>query len=328
MKIVVLDGYTLNPGDNPWDEAGKLGELTVYDRMTPQQLLEGAREAEIILTNKTPLSAETLEQLPKLRFISVMATGYDIVDIVAAGERDIPVSNIPEYGTDSVAQSTFALVLELCHHVGVHDIAVKAGEWSASPDWSFWKTPQVLLRGKKIGIVGFGRIGRRVGELAHAFGMEVLAFDPQQQETPSYSPFYWKSLQELFNEADVVSLHCPQTPDNTKFVNRELIVSMKKEAFFINASRGGLVNENDLAEALNIERIAGAALDVVSIEPIHPDNPLLTARNCLITPHIAWATLSARQRLMDGTVGNIKAFQSGHPINVVNGQYIKGKKFD
>lgn len=324
MKIVVLDGYTLNPGDNPWDAVGKLGELTVYDRVTPQQLLEGAREAEIILTNKMPLSAETLGQLPKLRFISVMATGYDIVDIVAAGEQNIPVSNIPEYGTDSVAQFAFALVLELCHHVGVHDIAVKEGEWSASPDWSFWKTPQVLLSGKKIGIVGFGRIGRRVGELAHAFGMEVLAFDPRQQEPPSYSPFHWKSLQKLFNEADVVSLHCPQTPDNTEFVNRDLIGSMKKEAFFINASRGGLVNENDLAEALNIERIAGAALDVVSIEPIKSDNPLLNARNCLITPHMAWSTLSARQRLMGATVENIKAFLSGSPINVVNGQFIKG----
>lgn len=324
MKIVVLDGYTLNPGDNPWDAVGRLGELEVYDRTAPHQVLGRTREAEIILTNKAPVSAETLKQLPKLGFISVMATGYNIVDIVAAGERDIPVSNIPEYGTDSVAQFAFALLLELCHHVGTHDIAVKAGDWAASPDWSFWKTPQILLAGRKMGIAGFGRIGRRVGELAHAFGMEVLAFDPQQGEAPAYSPFHWKSQEDLFAEADVVSLHCPQTPHNTGFVDRDLISLMKKGSFFINAARGGLVNEDDLAEALNVERIAGAAIDVVSIEPIQPDNPLLAARNCLITPHVAWATLSARQRLMEATVENISAFLSGCPVNVVNGSYIKG----
>ena len=324
MKIVVLDGYTLNPGDNPWDAVGRLGELEVYDRTAPHQVLGRTREAEIILTNKAPVSAETLKQLPKLGFISVMATGYNIVDIVAAGERDIPVSNVPEYGTDSVAQFAFALLLELCHHVGTHDIAVKAGDWAACRDWSFWKTPQILLTGRIMGIAGFGRIGRRVGELAHAFGMEVLAFDPQQGEAPAYSPFHWKSQEDLFAEADVVSLHCPQTPHNTGFVDRDLISLMKKGSFFINAARGGLVNEDDLAEALNVERIAGAAIDVVSIEPILPDNPLLTARNCLITPHVAWATLSARQRLMEATVENISAFLSGCPINVVNGSYIRG----
>ena len=327
MKIVVLDGYTLNPGDNPWDEIGKLGELKVYDRTAPHQVLERVSEAEIILTNKMQLSAETLRQLPRLRFISVMATGHNIVDIAAAGERGVPVSNVPEYGTDSVAQFAFAMLLELCHYVGSHDIAVKAGDWSASPDWSFWKTPQILLTGKKMGIVGFGRIGRRVGELAHAFGMEVLAFDVQKGETPAYSPFHWRSQRDLFAEADVVSLHCPQTPDNTGFVNRDLISLMKKGAFFINAARGGLVNESDLAEALNNERIAGAAIDVVSIEPIRSDNPLLTARNCLITPHIAWASLSARQSLMRATIKNIKAFLSGSPINVVNGSYIRGDEF-
>ncbi|UCF73402.1 MAG: D-2-hydroxyacid dehydrogenase [Deltaproteobacteria bacterium] len=322
MKIVVLDGYTLNPGDNSWDAVGKLGELKVYDRTAPHELLERTREAGIILTNKMPLSAETLRQLQKLRFISVLATGYNIVDIVAAGERGIPVSNVPEYGTDSVAQFAFALLLELCHHVGIHDIAVKAGEWAASPDWSFWKTPQILLTGKTMGIVGFGRIGRRVGELAHAFGMEVLAFDPQQGDAPDYTPFHWKSQEDLFAEADVVSLHCPQTPDNRRFVNRDLISLMKKGAFFINAARGGLVNENDLAEALNTGRIAGAAIDVVSMEPMQSGNLLVTARNCLITPHIAWATLTARQKLMTATTENIKAFLSGSPINVVNTSYI------
>lgn len=322
MKIVVLDGYTLNPGDNPWDAVGKLGELKVYDRTAPHELLERTREAGIILTNKMPVPAETLRQLQKLRFISVLATGYNIVDIVAAGERGIPVSNVPEYGTDSVAQFAFALLLELCHHVGSHDIAVKAGEWAASPDWSFWKTPQILLTGKTMGIVGFGRIGRRVGELAHAFGMEVLAFDPQQGDAPAYTSFHWKSQEDLFAEADVVSLHCPQTPDNRGFVNRDLISLMKKGAFFINAARGGLVNENDLGEALNAGRIAGAAIDVGSMEPMQSGNPLVSARNCLITPHIAWATLTARQRLMTATVENIKAFLSGSPINVVNTSYI------
>jgi glycerate dehydrogenase len=325
MEIVVLDGYTLNPGDNPWDGVARLGKLKIYDRTAPHELLERAGEAEIILTNKAPIPAEALRQLPKLRFISVLATGYNIVDIVAAGERGVPVSNIPEYGTDSVAQFTLALVLELCHHVGAHDVAVKAGDWAASPDWSFWKTPQILLAGKKMGIVGFGRIGRRVGELAHAFGMEVLAFDPQQGETPAYSPFHRISQKDLFAEADVISLHCPQAPDNVGFVNRDLISLMKKDALFINAARGGLVNEKDLAEALNTGRIAGAAIDVVSIEPIQADNRLLGARNCLMTPHIAWATLTARQRLMKATVGNIEAFLSGRPINVVNTQYLRGK---
>ncbi len=324
MEIVVLDGYTLNPGDNPWDEVAKLGKLKVYDRTAPHELLGRAGEAGIILTNKAPIPAEALRQLAKLRFISVLATGYDIVDIVAAGERGIPVCNVPEYGTDSVAQFTFALLLELCHHVGAHDMAVKAGDWAASPDWSFWKTPQDLLAGKKMGIVGFGRIGRRVGELAHAFGMEVLAFDPQQGEAPAYSPFRWTPQQDLFAGADVISLHCPQTPDNVGFVNGDLIGLMKRGALFINAARGGLVNEKDLAEALNRGRIAGAAIDVVSIEPIQSDNPLLGARNCLITPHMAWATLAARQRLMKATVENIEAFMSGRPINVVNARYLRG----
>lgn len=325
MQIVVLDGYTLNPGDNPWDAVRRLGKLKIYDRTAPHELLERAGEAEILLTNKAPVSGEVLRQLPNLRFISVLATGYNIVDIVAAGEQGVPVSNIPEYGTDSVAQFTFALLLELCHHAGAHDQAVKAGDWAAPPDWSFWKTPQILLAGKKMGIVGFGRIGRRVGELAHAFGMEVLAFDPQHGRTPAYAPFRWTSQRDLFAEADVVSLHCPQTPDNVGFVNGDLLSLMKKDALFINAARGGLVNEDDLAGALNSGGIAGAAIDVVWTEPINSDNPLLTARNCIMTPHIAWATLTARQRLMKATVENIEAFLSGRPINVVNARYLRDK---
>jgi glycerate dehydrogenase len=233
MEIVVLDGYTLNPGDLSWDEIGKLGELTVYDRTAPNEIAERTRKAEIILTNKAPVSAITLEKLPDLRFVTVMATGYDIVDIAAAGRQGIPVSNVPVYGTDSVAQFVFALLLELSHHVGAHQEAVEAGEWTASPDWCFWKTPQILLKGKKMGIVGFGRIGRRVGELAHTFGMEVMAFDPQPKESPAYAPFHWKSLREVFAKADVVTLHCPQTRDNVGFVNAELLDLMKKNAFFL-----------------------------------------------------------------------------------------------
>ena len=324
MEIVILDGYTLNPGDLSWDEIGKLGALTVYDRTAPNEIVGRAKKAEIILTNKAPVSAITLGKLPDLKFITVMATGYDIVDIAAAGCRSIPVSNVPEYGTDSVAQFVFALILELCHHLGAHQQAVQSGEWTEAPDWCFWKAPQLLLKDKKLGIVGFGRIGRRVGELAHAFGMEVMAFDPQSQTSPAYAPFHWTSLKEVFAEADVVTLHCPQTRDNAGFVNDKLLALMKKEAFFINAARGGLVNENALAQALNNGRIAGAAVDVVSIEPIQPDNPLLSAQNCLISPHIAWATLGARQTLMAETIKNIKAFISGNSINVVNKEYLKG----
>ena len=324
MKIVVLDGYTLNPGDLSWEEIGKLGELTVYDRTAPKEIVERTRKAEIILTNKAPVSAITLEKSPDLKFITVMATGYDIVDIAAAGRRGIPVSNVPVYGTDSVAQFVFALLLELCHHVGAHQEAVKADEWTASPDWCFWKTPQIFLKGKKMGIVGFGRIGRRVGELAHAFGMEVMAFDPQPQESPTYAPFSWKSLREVFTEADVVTLHSPQTRDNAGFVNDELLDLMKMEAFFINAARGGLVDEKALSEALNNGSIAAAAVDVVSIEPIRPDNPLLNTQNCLISPHIAWASLGARQTLMSETIKNIKEYISGNSINVVNKKFLKG----
>lgn len=324
MKMVVLDGYTLNPGDLSWGEIEELGELIIYDRTAPQEVIDRGRGAEIILTNKVPVSAGAVSQLTNLRFITVMATGFDRVDIVAAGRKGIPVSNVPEYGTDSVAQFVFALLLGLCHHVGLHNEATKAGEWAAAPDWCFWKSPQVLLKGKKMGIVGFGRIGRRVGELANAFGMEILAFDPSPKEDPRYSPFRWASLRGLFEEADVISLHCPQTKDNAGFVNREVIDLMKRETLFINTARGGLVDEGALRDALNNGRISGAGADVVSVEPIRTDNPLLGAQNCLITPHIAWATLSSRKTLMAETVKNIQAFLSGSPINIVNIQDLTG----
>jgi len=318
MQIVVLDGYTLNPGDNPWEEVAHLGELTVHDRTPTDQIVERTRSAEVILTNKTPLSAETLEQLPELRLISVLATGYNIVDVDTARRRDIPVCNIPVYGTDSVAQYVFALLLEHCHHVSRHDAAIRDGKWGATGDFSFWENPLIELSGLKMGIVGFGRIGRRVGELAHAFGMEVLAHDLFHGEPPAYQPFRWAGMDELFSEADVVSLHCPQTEENTEFVNKNLLGRMKPNALLINTARGGLVNEGDLAEALDAGKLAGAAIDVVSREPIVPDNPLLATRNALLTPHIAWATLSARKRLMKMTAENIQAFLGGKPINVVN----------
>lgn len=317
MKIVVLDGYTLNPGDNPWTGVEGLGDLTVYDRTPADQVVERAKDAEIVLTNKTPMSRETFDQLPKLQFISVLATGYDIVDIEAARERGIPVSNVPVYGTDAVAEYVFALVTDHFRRPVLHGELVKQGEWKKIGDFSMWRTPLAELAGKTIGIVGFGRIGQRVGELARAFKMNVLAHDEYHGNPPAYE-FEWREPEELFAESDVVTLHCNQTPKNTEMVNKELLSRMKKSAFFVNTARGGLVNEQDLAEALKNGVIAGAAVDVVSSEPITDDNPLLSAPNILITPHIAWAALEARKRLMDITVDNIRAFQDGEPINVVN----------
>ncbi|MBW1699982.1 MAG: D-2-hydroxyacid dehydrogenase [Deltaproteobacteria bacterium] len=318
MKIVVLDGHTLNPGDNPWDEIEAVGELTVYDRTESRQVAERVKDAEIIITNKVPLPREVMDQVPELKLIAVSATGFDMVDIEAAGQRGIPVCNVPEYGTETVAQYVFSLILELARQPALHDAAVRRGEWAEQPYWCFWKKQLIELAGRTMGIVGFGRIGRRVGELAHAFKMNVIAYDPYNQENPWFSPFAWKSIEEVFTDSDFISLNCSQTKDNIGFVNRDLLFKMKKNAFLINASRGGLVNEPDLTQALNEERIAGAALDVVSVEPIQPDNPLLHAKNVIITPHIAWATLEARRRLMKETAENVKAFIRGTPRNVVN----------
>jgi glycerate dehydrogenase len=318
MKIVVLDGYTLNPGDNPWDELARLGELAVYDRTPPDRIVERAGGAQIVLTNKTPLGATTLAALPELRFIGVLATGYNVVDVGAARARGIAVANVPEYGTDSVAQHTFALLLELAHHVGAHDAAVKAGEWSRSADFCFWKSPPVELAGLTMGIVGFGRIGRRVGELAHAFGMKVLAHSPSRQGAPPYEGFAWSEIPELFERSDVVTLHCPLTADNAKLVSHGLLARMKPSAYLINTARGPLVDEAALADALAAGSIAGAGVDVVSTEPMAADNPLLAAPRCLITPHMAWGSLAARRRLMASTVRNVEAFLAGRPINLVN----------
>lgn len=318
MKIVVLDGHTLDPGDNPWDAVEALGELTVYDRTPADAIVERAGEAEVVVTNKTALQAETLAALPKLQFIAVLATGYNVVDVSAARERGIAVSNVPVYSTSAVAQFTFALLLELCHHVGAHDASVKSGEWSSCEDFCYWITPLIELEGLTMGIVGFGRIGRRVGELAHAFGMRVLAHDLAQADPPDYQPFAWRELDDLVAESDVVTLHCPQTADNTGMVNTALLARMKPGAFLLNAARGGLVVEQDLAAALNAGRLAGAALDVVGAEPIPEASPLLVAKNCIVTPHIAWAARAARGRLMQTTAENIAAFIAGNPIHVVN----------
>ena len=313
----MLDGFTLNPGDNPWVGLERLGALAVYDRTPPELVVPRARTADIVLTNKARLPAVVLAQLPALRFVAVLATGYDVVDVGAARARGIPVSNVPEYGTASVAQYVFALLLELCAHVGVHDAAVHDGEWSRAADFCFWKRPLVELAGQTMGLVGLGRIGQAVGAIAHAFGMQVLAATGSRRAMPPF-PCERVEVPALFARADVVSLHCPLTPANAHFVNRALLAHMKPTAFLINTARGGLVNEHDLAAALNGGQIAGAAVDVVSAEPVRPDNPLLGARNCIITPHIAWASLAARQRLMATTVHNVEAFLAGKPIHVVN----------
>ena len=318
MQITVLDGYTLNPGDNPWAEVAALGALTVYDRTPAAEIMARAGPAEVLLTNKTPLTARTLAGLPRLKFISVLATCCNVVDLAAARERGIPVSNVPEYGTESVAQFVFALALAGCRRVERHDQLVRQGEWQKRGDFCFWENPQVELSGKRMGVVGFGRIGRRVGQLANAFGMEVMAFDLFRGPAPAYTPFAWKTLEEVFAQPDFISLHCPQTAQNVGFVNRQLLARMKPTAWLINTARGGLVNECDLADALNAGVLAGAALDVLGAEPVSADNPLLTARNCLLTPHIAWATTEARRRLMKATAANIAAFLQGQPINVVN----------
>ena len=318
MKIVVLDGYTLNPGDNPWTEVEKLGELVVHERTPADKIIERAKGAEVILTNKTPLTADTLKALPGLKFIGVLATGYNVVDVAAAKQMNIPVSNIPIYGTDSVAQFAFALLLAHCHHVEMHSQLVHQGEWTKRNEWCFWNTPLIELAGKTMGIVGFGRIGRRLGELAAAFNMNVIANDTFQANPPSYGNFSWGSIEDVFSKSDVVSLHCNLTNENKGMVNKALLGRMKKDAVLINTSRGPLVNEADLAEALKNGQLACAALDVVSEEPIKPTNPLLNAPNCILTPHIAWGTLAARKRLMQTTAENIAAFQKGKPINVVN----------
>jgi glycerate dehydrogenase len=321
IRIVVLDGQTLNPGDLSWDEIAALGALEVHERSARAEIVPRARDAEIVLTNKTHLDAATLAELPKLRFIAVLATGYDVVDVAAARQRGIPVSNVPEYSTDSVAQHTIALLLELANAVGEHDRAVHEGEWERSIDFCFWHRSPLELAGKNLGIIGFGLIGRRVGAIASALGMNVLAAGRSRKGPPSDVvpyPFGWRSVDELLAEAHAVTLHCPLTPENRGLVNADFLGRMRRDALLINTSRGGLVDEAALAQALSEGRIAGAALDVVSREPIAADNPLLQVPRCVLTPHLAWASRDARARLLATAAENVRAFLRGSPANVVN----------
>ena len=318
MKIVVLDGYTLNPGDISWGGMEALGEMTVYDRTKLEDIVERIGDAEIVYTNKTPITKETLDACPSIKFIGVLATGYNVIDIAAAKEKGIPVSNIPTYGTAAVSQFAIALLLELCHHIGEHSDAVKAGEWSSNPDWCFWKHPLVELDGKTMGIIGFGRIGQDTGKIAQALGMKVLAYDAFKRPELESDTCHYTDLDTLLKESDVISLHCPLFPDTEGIINKDTIAKMKDGVMIINDSRGPLIVEQDLRDALDSGKVAGAALDVVSTEPIKMDNPLLGAKNVILTPHIAWAPKESRQRLMDIAVENLKAYVDGQPQNVVN----------
>ena len=320
MKIVILDGYTENPGDLSWEGFAKLGELTVHDR-TPlngeAEIVRRIAGAEAVITNKTPLSRNTIVSSKGLKYIGVLATGYNVVDIKAARECGIPVANIPAYGTDAVGQFAIALLLEICHHTGHHDSAVKEGRWEKSEDFCFWDYPLIELAGKTMGIIGFGRIGQCTGRIARALGMEVIAFDETPGEAGGKIAQY-VSLEELFTRSDVISLHCPLFPSTEGMINCESIAKMKDGVIIINNARGPIVVERDLADALNSGKVYAAGVDVVSTEPISGDNPLLKAKNCIITPHISWAPKESRSRLMDIAVGNLKAFVEGKPVNVVN----------
>ncbi len=315
MKIVILDGYTENPGDLSWDVFESFGDLTVYDRTSTDLIVERIGDAELVITNKTPLSAETFDLCTNIKYVGVLATGYNVVDIVAAKKHGIPVCNIPTYGTQAVAQYTFALLLEVCHHVGYHSDQVFAGKWESCPDFCFWDYPLIELKDKTMGIVGFGRIGQAVAQIALAFGLKVIAYDSMPVNTDLAKMV---SLDELLAQSDIISLHCPLFPSTEGIVCKESIAKMKDGVIILNDSRGPLIVEQDLADALNSGKVAAAAVDVVSSEPIKADNVLLKAKNCIITPHIAWAPKESRQRLMSIAEDNVKAFLSGSPTNVVN----------
>lgn len=316
-KIVILDGYTENPGDLSWEGFEKLGETTVYDRTSAEDIVSRIGDAEIVYTNKTPITRETLEKCPSVKYIGVLATGYNVVDVSAAKEKGIPVTNIPTYGTDAVGQFAIALLLEICHHVAHHDAAVHAGRWSECPDFCFWDYPLIELSGKTMGIAGFGRIGQVTGRIAKALGMNVIAFDKHQNDAGRAIAEY-VSLDELYSRSDVISLHCPLFDDTKGMINRESIRKMKDGVIILNNSRGQLIVEKDLADALNSGKVYAAGVDVVSTEPIREDNPLLKAKNCLITPHISWAPKESRERLMSIAVENLAAFLNGKMQNVVN----------
>ena len=318
MKIVALDGITLNPGDNPWTPVEQLGDLTVYDSTSPDEVVSRSAEADILLTNKVVLDGATIEQLPNLKFIAVTATGFNVVDLKATRKRRIPVSNVPVYSTDAVAQHVFAMLLAFIHRPEAHSQAVADGKWMASKQFSFWLQPITELKGKTFGTVGWGRIGKATAAIAKAFGMRVVATSRREADAPGWNDFQWMKIDQLCEEADVVSLHCPLNGDSEGMVDADFLSRMKTNAILINTARGGLVNEPDLVAALADNQIGGALLDVVSSEPMPDDHPLRSVENCLVTPHIAWTTVEARRRLMETTANNIHAFIDGWPTNVVN----------
>ena len=318
MKIVILDGYTENPGDLSWDALGELGELTVYDRTDEADIVSRIGDAELVITNKTPISADTLEKCPSIRYIGVLATGYNVVDVETAKAKGIPVTNIPTYGTDAVGQFAIALLLEICHHIGHHNKAVHEGRWENCEDFCFWDYPLIELAGKTMGIIGYGRIGQVTGRIAQALGMKVLAYDGHRRTELESETCRYVDLDELLENSDVISLHCPLFPSTQGIINKDSIAKMKDGVIILNNSRGPLIVEEDLAEALKSGKVQAAAVDVVSTEPIKGDNPLLTAPNCIITPHISWAPKESRQRLMNIAVDNVKQFLAGEPVNVVN----------
>lgn len=317
MKIVILEGHAVNPGDLSWEVLNEFGEITVYDRTAPEEAAARIGDAEIVLINKTPVTAELLDACPSVRLICVLATGYNVVDCCAAKERGVVVCNVPAYGTNAVAQFTFALLLELCHQAGVHSQAVHRGDWSRCPDFCFWYTKQTELVGKTIGIIGFGRIGQAVGKIAKAFGMNVLAYNRSISESGKSIARY-VSLDELLKQSDIISLHCPMTPETDKLINRQSIGKMKDGAMLLNTARGGLIDEEALALALATGKISGYAADVVSVEPISPSNPLLNTPNTILTPHMAWAPVESRQRIIDCTAKSIRGYLKGNPVNTVN----------
>jgi glycerate dehydrogenase len=318
MKITVLDGHTLNPGDLSWDRLFALGDVVIYERTPADKIIGRSEGSAVLITNKTPLTEETLSRLPDLKYIGVLATGYNVVDTAAAKQRNILVTNVPAYSTMSVAQLTFALLLELCHHVQRHSDSVMEGIWAKSPDFSFSHFPLIELSGKTFGIIGFGNIGRKVADIATVLGMNIIAASRHQTDQSERKNFRWGEINEVLEQADVVSIHCPLLPETKGLINAKSLKKMKRSAFLINTSRGPVIAEKDLADALNNGIIAGAGLDVLSMEPPSEENPLFMAKNCLITPHIAWATKEARVRLMDVAINNVAAFISGKPVNVVN----------
>lgn len=318
MKIVILDGYTLNPGDLNWDGLEGLGDVTLYERTAADKVVERAEGAEVVFTNKTPLGKEVLDLLPSLKFIGVLATGYNVIDVEAAKAKGVMVANVPGYGTASVVQMTFALLLELCLHVQRHSDSVMEGKWASSADWCFWDYPLVELAGKTMGIIGFGRIGQQVADAATAFGMKIIGSGRTQEDQSHRKNFQWANISELLEKSDVISIHCPLLPETKGLINKERLHKMKKSAFLLNTSRGSIIVDEDLADALNNDVIGGAGMDVLSVEPPPKDNPLFKAKNCIITPHIAWATKEARARLMDVTVANLASYINGNPVNIVN----------